>query len=158
MSTGKIILIGAALFGVGYLIFRTRSNTESLPIKAETKKIAQDVDRKHQGLEQIIQAYRQEALHYQIFNWRNRKKVSLAAEEALFSTYPKVLGEPVLKLPEELVLKPEVVSGWLASHGKTVGEHEYVGRVLADYLLTEANKEAEIIVNKYIEQASPHSS
>ncbi|MHB1300938.1 MAG: hypothetical protein ACYCY8_08750 [Burkholderiales bacterium] len=75
--------------------------------------------------------------------WHNRKKVSLEVEKALFAKYPKVLGEPVLILPDELAFNPEVVSIWLVSHGKIVGEYEYVGRALADYLLARANKDAE---------------
>lgn len=158
METGKIIFAGIVIFGVSYLILRSRNNSGK-PSQEQRKYISnksdQHVDSRsqdhHSSLERVIKEYRREALHYQIFNWRNRKKIVIAAEEALFAKYPKVLGEPVLKLPEELVLNPEVVSDWLANHGKTIGEHEYEGRALADYLLAEANKEAEVIVQRFVD-------
>jgi hypothetical protein len=157
----KLLLAGVVLVGVGYLILRSRRNTGQFskkPPSIESRSATRLVDNHrpfdHQGLERVIQTYKQDALHYQIFNWRNRKKIPLAAEETLFAKYPKILGEPVLKLPEDLILNPDVVSDWLKNHGKVVGEHEYVGRALADYLLAEADKKAEVIVQQFVEAAT----
>jgi len=86
----KLLLAGVVLIGVGYLILRSRSNTgqsSKMPRQADMLiGHLRQVD--HQGLERVIQAYQQEALHYQIFNWRNRKKIPLATEETLFAKYP----------------------------------------------------------------------
>jgi hypothetical protein len=155
-NMSKLLLVGLVIVGVGYLILRSRryAGQSSKNPQQTTPLIAKSRQVDHQELNRVIQAYQQEALYYKIFNWRNRKKISLAAEDALFAKYPKVLGEPVLKLTEDLVLHPEVVSDWLIKHGKSVGEYEYVGRVLADYLLAEADIQAEVIVQQFVDAAA----
>jgi hypothetical protein len=138
----------------GYVIFRVRKNMRKITNNPSYRTVLNDHQLYKRMLEDVIQGYKQEALHYRIFNWRNRKKISLKAQDALFSKYPKIISEPLLILPDELVQNPDVVSDWLTRKGKTVSEYEYIGRVLADYLLAEADREAEMIVQQFVDAAN----
>ncbi len=110
-------------------------------------------------LEPIIKKYEQNCLHYYVFAWGNRKRISVEVESQLKAKYPLVLALPMLELSEYFPSQKEeqrkTVLAYLQQHNISVDDWTPETNVLKKYIQQKAEQTAEKIVDAMISQQTP---
>lgn len=151
-TTLVVSLIGIAVIGgIGFYLYeQTRPKKTSSP-EPKTPKLNK--------LEPIIKQYEQDCIHYYIFAWGNRKRISVEVESQLKAKYPLVLALPMLELSEYFPSQKEeqrkTVLAYLQQHNISVDDWTPETNVLKKYIQQKAEQTAEKIVDAMISQQTP---
>lgn len=110
-------------------------------------------------LEPIIKKYEQNCLHYYVFAWGNRKRISIDVERQLKTRYPLVLALPILELSEHFPNQKDEqrkeVLAYLKQHNISVDDWTPETSILKKYIQEKAELAAEKIVDAMISQQTP---
>lgn len=110
-------------------------------------------------LEPIIKKHEQNCLHYYVFAWGNRKRISVEVENQLKAKYPLVLALPMLELseyfPNQKDEQRKTVLAYLQQHNISVDDWTPETNALKKYIQEKAELAAEKIVDAMISQQTP---
>ena len=148
MGTALVVsLIGIAVIGgIGFYLYeKTRPKKTSSP-EPKTPKLNK--------LEPIIKQYEQDCIHYYIFAWGNRKRISTDIESQLKAKYPLVLALPILELsqyfPNQKDEQRQTVLAYLKQYNIFVDDWTPETNALKKYIQQKAEQAAEQIVDTMI--------
>ncbi|MCB1658438.1 MAG: hypothetical protein KDI39_09445 [Pseudomonadales bacterium] len=148
MDTTLIVsLIGIAVIGgTGFYLYEQTRKKVTSSTEPKTPKLNK--------LEPIIKQYEQECLHYFIFAWGNRKRISTDIESQLKAKYPLVLALPILELsqyfPNQKNEQRQTVLAYLKQYNIQVDDWTPETIVLKNYIQQKAEQAAEQIVDAMI--------
>lgn len=110
-------------------------------------------------LEPIVKKYEQNCLHYYVFAWGNRKRISVEVENRLKAKYPLILALPMLELseyfPNQKDEQRKTVLAYLQQHNISVDDWTPETNILKKYIQQKAEQTAEKIVDTMISQQIP---
>lgn len=146
-TTVVVSLISVAVIGgLAFYVYKQTLSPKNSPPKPKTSQLNK--------LAPIIKQYEQDCLHYYIFAWGNRKRISTDIENQLKAKYPLVLALPILELSQNFSNQKdeqrETVLAYLKQYNIVVDDWTPETNVLKSHLQQKAEQAAEQIVDAMI--------